>query len=250
LALGAAAGAGVAFGVASGSPAAAHSVVQYSTIWNQPTYYVDTGARTSFYYNTTFHSQLDSWMMDWYGYTPTNWITPIQLYSNGVHVDKPGMHMYGRAMDFSRIMARIYGVGTNLNVCNARYDIWRSWTGDSLYTVRRWYWGSVASFNKYFGVVLHYEYNSEHFNHIHVDNSEPNSFNVSYSQVKMVQAVCRYVWNYPNTPLTGSWDGTTDANSRAVLSRMGRSGGLTTSTANWHAFCMVSLGQATGRFLY
>src|SRR5215470_5743657 len=106
LALGAAAGAGLALG-AEATPALAHDTVTYSTIWGQPTYYENLNdgshTRTSFAYNSTFHTQLENWLMDWYGYTPTNWIEPIEIWSAGVHVDKPGMHQYGRAMDFTRM---------------------------------------------------------------------------------------------------------------------------------------------------
>ncbi|GIH03548.1 hypothetical protein Rhe02_16150 [Rhizocola hellebori] len=251
LALSAATGAGLAIG--SASPASAHNVVQYNTIWNQPTYYENlntgTAVRTNFEYNTAFHSQLDAWMQDWYGYTPTLWVSPIQIWSNGVHGDKPGMHMYGRAMDISRLLAQVSGLGTTITAFYSRYDIWRNWSGDSLYNTRRWYWGTVASLNAHCGVVLHYLYNTEHHNHIHADNSEPNTFNRSTSQVLMVQAALSYIWGYP-TSMDGVWGGQSDTNSRAVLARIGKSGGLTTSFDNWRSFCMVSLAQATGRFTY
>ncbi|GIH03880.1 hypothetical protein Rhe02_19470 [Rhizocola hellebori] len=252
LALGAAAGAGLALG-AQATPALAHDTVTHSEIWNQPTYVEDlnTGShtRTSFAYNAAFYTQLENWLMDWYGYTPTNWIEPIEIWSNGVHVDKPGMHQYGRAIDISRMRPKNYNDGNVFNGFIGRYDVWRSYTGSTLTTARKRYWGTVASLNKYFGVVLTYAYNSEHYNHVHADNSEANTFNRSTSQVLMVQAVCNYIWGY-STTIDGVWGSQSDTNSRNALARFGRTGGLTTSTANWHAFCMVSLGQATGRFTY
>lgn len=243
------------------APASAHGTqVQYATIFYQPTYYenLDTGAGTpsSFWYDPTFHSQLDTWLQTWYTNTPSNWITPIQVWCNGVHVDGSGTgwHNYGRAIDISRIKIRKYPEGTVFEGFFGRYDIWRYWTGSTAdllrqAVARRRYWGTVASLNRYFGVVLHYLYNSVHHNHVHADNSEPNTFNYSRSQILMVQAVCQYVWGY-TTAMDGIWGPQTDGNSRNALARMGRSGGITTSTANWHAFCTVSLAQATGDVHY
>jgi hypothetical protein len=255
LALGAAVGAGLAVG-APASPAAAHSVVQYSTIWDQPTYYENlstgTATRTNFSYNSTFHSQLNEWFSWWYGYTPTNWVQPVQIWSNGVHVDnKPAgsLHITGRAMDFSRIRPLNYNNGSRFDGFHGRYDIWRNYTGTALTTARKRYWGTVATLNRYFGVVLTYAYNTAHHNHVHADNGEPNTFNRSRSQNLMVQAVCTYIWGY-STSIDGLWGSQTDTNSRKVLQRLGLSGGLTTSVNNWRNFCMTSLGQATGRFNY
>jgi hypothetical protein len=247
-------------GSVAGSPAApalAHGgELPYSTIWNQATFYenLETGAVSpaTFWYDPTFHSQLDTWLANWYTNTPSNWITPIQVMCNGVHVDgqNTGWHNYGRAIDISRINIRNSSDGTMFEAFFGRYDIWRNWTGTNAQRLRqaiarRRYWGTVASLNRYFGVVVNYLSNAEHHNHIHADNSEPNTFNGTRSQILMVQAVCTYVWGYPTTT-DGFWGGQTDGNSRSALARMGRSGGITTSTANWHAFCTVSLAQATG----
>jgi hypothetical protein len=248
LATGAAAGVSLALGLPAAT-AYAHDVVTQSEIWGQPTYYEDlnTGTATlhSFDYNSTFYGQLEVWLSQWYPATPSNWVTPIQIWSNGVHVDKPGMHMYGRAMDISRMLVRNSSNGGTITAFLGRYDIWKGYGSSALASTRKLYWATVASLNAHFGVVLTYLYNTDHHNHVHADNSEPKTFNKSTSQVLMVQAVCTYIWGY-STSMDGVWGPQTDTNSRKVLQRIGFSGGLTTSNSNWVNFCNYSLCQGNG----
>jgi hypothetical protein len=96
--------------------------------------------------------------------------------------------------------------------------------------------------------VLHYHYNSIHDTHVHADNEASygtfSSFTTSsVSQVKTVQAVCRYIF-YLGTTVDGIWGSQTDSHSRTVLSYTGWGGGIRDSQANWHRFC--GAGQRGG----
>jgi hypothetical protein len=97
-----------------------------------------------------------------------------------------------------------------------------------------------ASLHRHFRHVLTYRYNTAHANHVHIDNAEYGTGTTaafstsSEAQVQHVQAVCYFLWGR-GTPVTGTWDARTDADSRWVLERFGKSGGLTTQ-ANWWTF--------------
>jgi hypothetical protein len=63
-----------------------------------------------------------------------------------------------------------------------------------------------------------------------------------------VQACCRYIWGQTVT-LDGVWGSQTSGAVTAVLSRIGRSGSLTTQS-NWLAFNLATLRFGTGRQNY
>ncbi len=247
LASGVAAGVSLAAGLPA-SPAHAVEFDRHNEIWGQLTYYTPTGQQLGFDYEPNFYNELEVWLGRWYFGTPSNWVTPIQVWSYGAGGNKPGLHGLGRAIDISHLYtADSNTTGGTIVGFTGRYDIWRGYGSTALATARRRYWATVASLNAHFGVVLTYLYNSEHHNHVHVDNSEPKTFNRSTSQVQMVQAACTYIWGY-STGLDGLWGTQTDTNSRKVLNeRLGISGGLTTSTSNWVNFCNYSMEKGTGR---
>jgi hypothetical protein len=125
--------------------------------------------------------------------------------------------------------------------------------------VRKRYWAAVASLSYHCSYVIHYLYNSVHWNHVHVDNQASvntnSSFNTGAStQVYTVQACLIYIWGYPLSDLgpsgiDGDWGSYTDNLSRRALARMGLSGGLTTQS-NWLAFCKASLRFGVGTQAY
>ena len=245
-------GAGLVVGdVGTASPAAAHgSLLSANEIWNVPTFYDSTGARSTNQYNPTFYGLLEEWMASVYYNTPWNWNHPMELWDVGVHVDKAGScagmsgscHSYGRAIDLRRLYMTVDGVKTQL--FNGRYDQWSTWAdGPAKDRTRRWYWATIASLNYYFTYVLHhYDSNSVHKNHVHVDNSVSGSGYGKFStgrrsQVYSTQANLRYLYGYP-TSVDGSYGPQTDGHSREVLARLGYSGGLTDQggTTNWRMF--------------
>lgn len=245
--------AGLAVGtVGTRTPAAAHgTIVSHSEIWGAPTYYEVTGAAASFGYEPTFYGRLETFLSFWFANTPVTWLEPMRVYTYGAHTDsRPSVaHNAGRGFDLTRIYTTVNGSLTR--VFNGRYDQWRSLTGSSLTTTRRWYWATAAGAHYHFRNVLTYPYNSDHWSHIHIDNLVSGSGNSTFTttseaQVKHVQACCTYIWGY-STAIDGAWGPQTDGNSRRVLSRIGRSGGLTSSTTNWLEFNRTSLRFGSGR---
>lgn len=226
-----------------------------SEIYGEPTYYEVSGAKTSFKYNSTFYSKLETWLAFWYANTPTTWRWPAQIWSYGAYVNKNdgcvSMHNFGRAFDISRLYIGINDTPTK--VFNARYDQWRTLTGSALTTTRKQYWATCASINYHFKYVLHYFYNSQHWNHIHMDNEASGSGNSTFttgssSQVYHVQACCTYIWGYP-IAIDGIWGPQTSGAVSKVLTRIGRSGSLTTQS-NWLEFNRTTMRFGTGTQSY
>ncbi|HEX6755734.1 MAG TPA: hypothetical protein VF109_07280 [Mycobacteriales bacterium] len=249
-ALGAAVGAASAAGVIRPTPAWA--LVSYNEIWGQRTYYEGTGQPSYFSYEPGFYARLETWLQYWYVNTPGTWLTPLRVWSYGAYVNKPGAHGLGRAFDLTRLY--VTSGGTITRTFRADYNNWRNLTGTELTLIRRWYWGTSASLHYHFRHVLTYPYNSEHWNHIHIDNLISGSGNSNFAtsseaQVKHVQACCTYIWGY-STTIDGIWGPQSDTNSRRVLARVGRSGGLTTSQSNWLLFNHVSTRYGMGTQAY
>ncbi|QIX53910.1 extensin family protein [Rhodococcus sp. DMU1] len=202
-------------------------------------------APRSWEYDPGFYSRLETWLEFWDANTPTSWSSPRQLWGYGAYVNKPGYHGSGRAVDISRIF--VIKDGTLAERFNGRTDQWGGLTPGQRWEMRRKYWATSASLHYHFSDVLTYHHDQAHENHIHVDNGRSGSGNSRFStgrrnQVWHVQSCCRYVWGY-DTGMDGIWGPETDTDSRAALERIGRSGALTTSQANWLAF-----NRATTRF--
>lgn len=254
-----AAGAGTATLIIGGvaDPAQALTLATHSEIYNQRTYYqnLNTGgiSLASFRYDPTFYSRLETWFAFWRKNTPDHWTAPHRICLNGVYVSKPGWHGQGRAMDISRIDFTNTRVGTYNVGFDGRHNVWKYKTGTALTATRKLYWGTVASLNYHFRDVLHYNYNSEHDNHVHADNGISGSGNSTYStgsntQTKFIQSALNYIWGY-GTTIDGLWGPQTDGNSRKALSRIGVSGGIT-AQSNWLAFCRASFRFVVGKQSY
>ena len=226
---------------------ATHSEVNF---W--PTYYEPTGAAASFQYDPTFYSRLEAWASYHYIHSPVSWLNPGKLYSYGAYVNKPGAHGSGRAFDLSRLYLTVNGASTP--VCSARYDIWRTYTGSTLTTYRKRYWGTAAGIFRHFQYVLTYLYDTDHWNHIHIDNLVSGSGNSVFStssttQVQFVQASLVYVWGYTAVSIDGAYGPQTSDYASRALDRSGSTGSLT-ALANWQRFCETTLRFGTGRQSY
>lgn len=241
---------GAALILGPATSAEAVTLESHSEVWDQRTYYEGTGRATSFQYNPQFYAQCETWLSFFYSHTPGAWWRPIELWCDGVYVNKDGMHGEGRAFDLTRIY--VNWSGDRLQVCNARYDQWKEWSEGPLKAqTRKYYWGTVASLNYHFTYVIHYLKDEVHETHIHFDNQVSGSglgtFSTSRTtQVLSTQAILRYVFGY-STGIDGSFGPQTDSHSRDVLTKLGRSGGLTTSAANWRAFNEAGTLWGTGR---
>lgn len=242
------------------APASAHgTLVGHNEINSVPIYYVgngEPGTHSTQYFNATFYSRLETWLGFYYLNVPTPWIGPMRINHLGVHVDKgDSMHTYGRAIDLSRYIFTNAATQTTFTGFDCRYNVWSGYTGSTLTTTRKRYWAGVAGLNYHFKYVLHYFYNADHHNHVHVDNEASGSGNSTFttgssSQVYSVQAACRYIWGYTSIAIDGVWGPQTDSYSRQALARIGRSGGLTSSQTNWLEFNKATLRFGTGRQSY
>ncbi|WP_158839919.1 hypothetical protein [Saccharothrix deserti] len=157
------------------------------------------------------------------------------------------MHGEGRAFDLGRMLVTNRNTGALFTGFNGRYDQWKSYTGDAFTIARTRYWGTAASLHHHFRHVISYLDNTEHHNHIHIDNAVSGSGNSSFStssvtQTYYVQAACRYLWGY-DTGIDGDWGPQTQSHSSAVLTRTGSDGVITTQS-RWLHFCKQSALRA------
>jgi hypothetical protein len=224
--------------------ASAHGIgVRTNVILNQLLYY--QGANRVEEFNSTFYNRLETWLQFYLANTPGNWGTPIRINHLGVHVDKGGMHQEGRAIDLSLVQFTDANTRGLFNALDAR-------NGSS--TNLKWYWAGVAGLNYHTHYVLHYLYNSEHYNHVHADNQVSGGGNPSFStgsrtQILAAQAALKYIWGYSGISVDGGWGPQTDSYSRQAIARAGGSNGLTTS-GNWQVFNRATLRFGTGTQAY
>ncbi len=227
----------------SRAPALAHGdLTRYQGVWGQRTVYEVTGDLASFDYRPSFHDRMSTWLEFWYLNTPSEARKPMRVWTDGVHYDGrvSEAHNAGRGFDLTRIFA----TNSNGNLHRhffGRYDIWKDFGSADLANTRRHYWATSASLHYHFRNVLTYPYNSDHWNHIHIDNLVSGTGNSSFdtssrAQVLHVQASCNYIWN-KGTTVDGDWGPQTSTDSTQVLRRIGRgSGTIASSQANWLAF--------------
>src|SRR6266404_1105504 len=130
--------------------------------------------------------------------------------SAGAFVEKPGFHGLGRAFDLDALF----------------------WSGRDFITLRfptdqRFYLGVEAVLRKHFGTVLNYLYNSDHHDHLHVDDgSEVGFVRSSTSRVFFVQAGLTHVLDVP-VGIDGAYGPETEGGIRTAFARLGLSGDLT-----------------------
>lgn len=232
------------------STASAHGdIVEFEAIWNQRTVYEGTGNLASFDYRPSFHDRCRDWLQFWANNVPGGFNTPFRVWSFGVHTDHrvSEAHNNGRGFDLTRIYITS-DAGNLLRRFNGRYDQWQGTASAEI--ERQRYWATAASLHHHFQHVLTYLYNTDHHSHIHFDNLVSGLGNSNFStgstaQVQHVQACCRFVWG-KTTAIDGVWGPETKSHSDAVLQRIGRTGSLTTSQANWLAFNRATLRKGYG----
>jgi len=200
-------------------------------------------------FNEAFFQRLYNWRFFYNDHNP--WSLLSQVWNYGAYADRGdgcvSMHNYGRALDITRG----YGPDTgNTLQFLARYDIWKNYTGDTLVLYRRRYWAAAASLHHFFRHTLTYRFNTDHHNHIHVDNELSGTGYSTFStgsttQVQSVQAMLSYVWGYSerNTSWSEGIDGDRCA---AVLTRIGVGGRITSGQSYWLAFLRATVRKGTG----
>jgi hypothetical protein len=269
LGLGAAALTGGAFAASSTTPALGEphpdgdiSVMAYCadpstlathTAIGGATLYSEAGSPATVKINEAFFQRLYQWRFFYNDNNP--WSLLTQFRHLGAYVNRNdgcvSWHNAGRAID----VTRGYGTDTgNTLQFFFRYDLWRNYASATMQLHRRRYWAAVASLHHYFEYVLTYLYNTAHYNHVHVDNSQSGTGYSTFgtgsgTQVESVQAMLSYVWGYATT-IDGIWGSQTDGNSARVLSRIGTGGRLTSGQSYWLAFLRATCRKGTGLQAY
>lgn len=101
--------------------------------------------------------------------------------SAGAFVNKPGAHGQGRALDIDGI----FWTDKTFITLHA------GWQGQD----REFYFGVEAILRLHFGIVLDYEYNLDHRDHFHVDDTMSLAFSPSASaKVGFLQGMINNVW--------------------------------------------------------
>lgn len=207
------------------------------------------GGAANILINEAFFQQLYAWRNFWHANCPWPWST--QLWNYGAYSQRDGScsswHEAGRAIDITSLRDDV----TTMHFW-ARYDLWKDLPNAAAH--RRRYWAGAASLHYYFRSVLTYFYNTDHHNHLHVDNGESGNALTTFSsgskaQVQAVQGICANVWGYP-CGADGVWSSAVSAAASKVLTRAGRPGSLTSSTAHWRTFLYASVRHGTGKQTY
>ena len=158
-----------------------------TTLADLPLVYEVSRRRNAFWFDAGFARQLDAWVDDLAGLR----LRATELWTYGAWTDGRARcrswHNSGRAFDLARIRVRDGFV-------SCRYDEWRTATGPTLSRALGEYWALAASLHRHFAYVVTYLYDTEHHNHIHVDNGrsggERSVFDPgSITQVQAVQAI-------------------------------------------------------------
>jgi hypothetical protein len=115
---------------------------------------------------------LDGFFEDLFARTVPHFGTVQRILSAGAWVNKPGQHGLGKAFDLDAIhWQRIHFIALEQPVQK------------SLYLAVQ------AICNKHFGVVLGYDYNVDHRDHLHIDISRPVRFRETNSVTSFLQQV-------------------------------------------------------------
>ncbi len=176
-----------------------------------PNHYGTRGKLATFHCQSDFEEMLDDAFRDVWLYTglgPAEVIT-----SAGAYVSKPGQHGQGRALDIDGIFWSSKTFVT----------LHAGWQGQD----RNFYFGIEAVLRRHFGVVLDYEYNAPHRDHVHVDDSNSLAFRkTSRSKVRSLQGMLNHVWG-KNVDEDGAWGDQTDGAVSEVLVFSGLPGPIT-----------------------
>lgn len=199
--------------------------------------------------NEAFFQQLYNWRNWWQANCLWPWTTELRNY--GAYNRRDGScaswHEAGRALDLTCLADDV----TTIHFWG-RYDLWKSLPNAAAHYRR--YWAGAASLHYHFRSVLTYYYNTDHHNHIHIDNGENGTALTTFSsaskaQVQAVQGICGNLWGYP-CGTNGVWSTTVSNAASSVLQRAGRPGKLTDSVSHWRTFLYASTRMGTGKQTY
>lgn len=217
---------------------------RHTQLADLPLIYEVSSRRNAFWFDAGFAGRLETWLQS----LREQGLRIRQLWTYGAWTDGQSegacrsWHHSGRAFDLARLEL------TDGRFVSCRFDQWQSLAGTALSQAQRQYWALAASLHREFAYVVTYPYNTDHHNHIHVDNARSGSsrsvFNPrSPTQVQAIQAISTHVWERPVEP-SGVWDAATRRATAAVLTDLGQSGGLT-AAGGWDRYLAASAGRLT-----
>lgn len=193
------------------------------------------GGRHGLHFNSSFWSQCGEIMrvLDLRVPMTIDFIGDI-----GAGVCKAGYHGQARAFDISQVR---YTDGTYI-------DTNYSWRGTTQH--RRWYLGLAAQCRLVVGTVLTAWYNSDHQNHIHIDNGSgfvPVQTGWR-SDTVLIQAVCNIMVG-DGTTIDGVWGPNTETAYQRLKTQMGVCGNPKTNAADAGLFFgLIAQAGLNGRY--
>lgn len=146
---------------------------------DSPNHYGSRGKPAKFHCTPGFEAMLDEAFRDVWRLTGLGKAEVIT--SAGAYVNKPGAHGQGHALDIDGIF----------------------WSDKKFVTLhagfqsqdREFYFGVESILRLHFGIVLDYEFNIDHRDHFHVDDTASLAFNKSASaKVGFLQGMMNNVW--------------------------------------------------------
>lgn len=190
-------------------------------------HYGVTGIPYDFHCTEATESALDAMFADLFERTVPHFGAAQRILSAGAWVEKPGQHGLGKAFDLDaihwerlRFIALEQPIQTHI------------------------YLAVQAICHKHFGVVLSYDFNADHHDHLHVDSSQSVAFRPVRSTTTFVQRVARHMFGHA-VHVDGEYGKLTEAALKDVLARLGIADIGT--QARWKAFLHVVSDLAISR---
>lgn len=178
--------------------------------------YGSEGVARKFHCQPALNQTLDTMFQEIFAKTPASFGAPSVILSAGAYVNKQGQHGFGKAFDLDGIRwaERIF-----VTLQHPRDKVL--------------YLGVQALCHKYFGVVLGYNYNAAHHDHLHLDIGRSVRFRQTKSVTYFLQEALNSFFDQ-SLVVDGEYGGDTDQ----ALGQARRSIGLgaLNKPENWSAF--------------
>ena len=193
----------------------------------KPEHYGKTGIPYNFHCTQAAEDTFDALIKDLLGRTVPHFGPASAILSAGAWVSKPGQHGAGRAFDLDAIHWQ-----------HVKFVALEQPQRTTLYLAVQ------AMCHKYCGVVLGYDYNPDHHDHLHVDISRDVRFRTTQSVVQFVQGALITLFNHA-IEVDGEWGDQTEQALAATLTTIGIAN--VTTVNNWKRFLDTVCDTAVAR---
>jgi hypothetical protein len=191
--------------------------------------YGTRGVAKRFYSEADFTAALERCFSELWDVCPFGRAAVIT--SAGAYVKKPGQHGAGRAFDLDGV----FWPGKDFVTLNAGFN-----AGD-----RNFYYGVECILRRHFGQVLNFDYNADHRDHFHIDDSQPVALRKNSTAVTLfVQGMLRRVYGR-SIGVDGTWGNATEDALREACVAAGMVGTVT-SVSEWQQFLLLSARRSFG----